>query len=37
MSRLPDTAQCLTMPQAATNTGCVDQLRQPTTLLDILR
>ena len=33
----PDTAQCPVMPQAAINIGCVNQLRQPTTLLDILR
>ena len=33
----PETAQCPTMPQAAMDTGCVDQLLQPTTLLDILR
>jgi len=33
----PDTAQCPAMPRAAINIGCVDQLLQPTTLLDILR
>jgi len=33
----PDTAQCPVMPQAAINLGCVDQLLQPTTLLEILR
>jgi two-component system chemotaxis response regulator CheB len=33
----PDTAQYPAMPQAAINIGCVDQLLQQTTLLDILR
>lgn len=33
----PDTAQCPAMPRAAINIGGVDQLLQPTTLLDILR
>nr|WP_320191608.1 chemotaxis protein CheB [uncultured Desulfobacter sp.] len=33
----PNTAQCPAMPQAAMDIGCVDQLLQPTTLLDILR
>lgn len=33
----PDAAQCPAMPQAAMDIGCVDQLLQPTTLIDMLR
>jgi len=37
VAQAPETAQCPAMLQVAINTGSVDRILQPTTLLDILR